>query len=427
MPHTNQIKGLQPSRRTPGATYHWKPSPRERRHGWTNLRLGEDWDHAVASAIAHNRSVEQWFVANAAGVAPSKPPKILRWRDLVADYKASDAYSGLKPKSKREYDSRLRILDHWALDGALRLCDLDRPMIIDFRNTLARDPRKPRTAAILRVLSIVVGHGVNRGWLPLGLAARMNIPTPARRRHRILAEQLPWLLDNADGLGLAHVRLGCVLGFYTTQREGDLLATTAFRFREVDDISNEARRALAGPDGRVLGLFLEQEKTDALVGIPLVPHAREAVEAAIEKSRAAGSTLSQLLVKNGRACHQKTFQRDFARVRDRAVSAARKAAERARACGEPHHVVTKWEAAHAALAGLQFRDLRRSGMCWLRELRVPVAMIASISGHSIDETQKILDTYMPRDTRSAAEGMAIAVTRQAARDLADAAELEAAL
>jgi integrase len=77
--------------------------------------------------------------------------------------------------------------------------------------------------------------------------------------------------------------------------------------------------------------------------------------------------------------------------------------------------------------GLQFRDLRRSGMCWLRELRVPVAMIASISGHSIDETQKILDTYMPRDTRSAAEGMAIAVTRQAARDLADAAELEAAL
>jgi hypothetical protein len=64
-------------------------------------------------------------------------------------------------------------------------------------------------------------------------------------------------------------------------------------------------------------------------------------------------------------------------------------------------------------------------MCWLRELRVPIPMIASISGHSIKETTDILDTYMPRDTRSAAEGMAIAVTRQAARDAADAAELEA--
>jgi hypothetical protein len=249
MPHTNQIKGLQPSRRTPGATYHWKPSPRLRRLGWTNLRLGEDWDtplpprsrttgrRAMARRQRRRRRSEQ---------AAEDPPLARSRRRLQGERRLGR----LKPKSKREYDSRLRILDHWALDGALRLCDLDRPMIIDFRNTLARDPRKPRTAAILRVLSIVVGHGVNRGWLPLGLAARMNIPTPAKRRHRILAEQLPWLLDAADALGLAHVRLGCVLGFFTMQREGDLLATTAFRFREVDDISGEARRALAGPTAR---------------------------------------------------------------------------------------------------------------------------------------------------------------------------------
>jgi hypothetical protein len=425
MPRTNQIPYLAPSRRTPGATYHWKPSPRLRRLGWTNLRLGEDWDAACLRAMSHNKDVEQWLAANAAGVAPNKPPKILRWRDLVADYKASDAWADLKPRSKREYDSRLRILDHWALGGMLRLSDLDRPMIIGFRNTLARDPRRPRTAAILRVLSIVVGHGVNRGWLALGLAARMNIPTPAKRRHRIVVDQLPWLLDAADALGLPHVRLGCVLGFFTMQREGDLLATTAFRFREVDDISGEARRALAGADGKVLGLFLEQEKTEELVGVPLIPRARDAVEAAIAASRAAGSTLTQLLVKNGRPCHQKTFQRDFARVRAHALGAAQGALQRQTAAGAGERTLRDLEALCAALTGLQFRDLRRSGMCWLRELRVPVAMIASISGHSIDETQKILDTYMPRDTRSAAEGMAIAVTRQAARDLADAAELEA--
>lgn len=426
MPRTNQIPFLTPSRRTPGATYHWKPSPRLRRLGWQNLKLGTEWSAATSAAIAQNDVLDRWLAEHAAGAAPRKPPKILRWRDLVDAYRSSDAFLGLKPKSRREYDSRIRTLDHWALDGQLRLVDLDRPLIVDLRDTLVKDPRKHRTAAILRVLSVLCGHGTNKGWLPLGLASSIDIPNPPRRRHRLTVEQLPWLLDAADRLGLPHMRLGCVLGFFTMQREGDLLATTSFRFREVDDISSEAQRALAGPDGRVLGLFLEQQKTGAAVGVPLVPRARVEVEAAIAASRAAGTNYAQLVVKSGRPCHEKTFQRDFGRVRDAAAAAAWAALERARAAAADDRSIRQLEALHAALVGLQFRDLRRSGMCWLRELRVPVPMIASISGHSIKETTDILDTYMPRDTRSAAEGMAIAVLAQAERDSADAKELEQA-
>jgi hypothetical protein len=435
MPRTNQVPYLTPSRRTPGATYHWKPSPRLRRLGWQNLRLGTDWNAAVPAAIAQNDTLDRWLAANASAEAPRAPPRIVRWRDLDASYRASDAWAQLKPRSKREYASHMRTLDQWALDGQLRLCDLDRPMIVDLRDRLVADPRKHRTAAMLRVLCILVAHGVNKGWLPLGLASRIGIPTPPKRKHRLLISHLPWLLEAADALALPHIRLGAVLGFFTMQREGDLLATTEFRFRAIggDDISGEARRALAGPDGRVLGLFLTQEKTDAPVGIPLLPRARAGVEAAIAASRAAGSTLTHLIVKSARPCHQKTFQRDFARVRAFAAAAARTALSAHLAAREAANDLTAWldrrdalEALVAALVGCQFRDLRRSGMCWLRELGVPVAMIASISGHSIEETQKILDTYMPRDTRSAAEGMALALTRQAARDAADAAELEEA-
>jgi hypothetical protein len=350
MPRTNQIPFLSPSRRSPGATYHWKPSPRLRRLGWTNLRLGEDWDAACVGAMAHNTEVERWLAANQ-GLDPAKrkSPRILRWRDIVADYRASDRYRNLKPRSKREYDSRIRTLDHWALDGQLRLCDLDRPMIVELRDTLVRDPRKPRTAALLRVLCVLVKYGADKGWLPLGLAATINIPTPARRRHRITIEQLPWLLDAAETLQMPHIRLGVVLGFFTMQREGDLLATTSFRFREVDDLSSDARRALAGPDGRVLGLFLEQLKTGASVGIPLVPRARDEVEVAIAKSRAAGSNHAQLIVKSARPCHEKTFQRDFARVRDRAAAAAWDALQRARAAGADDRTI---------------RQLRRSTRPW---------------------------------------------------------------
>lgn len=424
MPKTNQIQYLSPSRPTPGATYHWKPSPKLRKLGWTNQRLGTVWPAARDRAIQINDELEKWLAANQAGTAPRKPPKILRWRDLEDAYKAHDRYLNLKRSSKDEYDSRMRWLKTWALDGELRLADLDRPMIVNLRDTVVAHCSPYKASAILRVLGVLCMFGYDNSWLPLGLATELNIPTPPKRRHRVLIEHLPWLADAAADH--PHIALGVVLGFYTMQREADLLATTAFRFRPVHDISSEARRVLAGPDGKVLGLHLEQGKTSAQVGIPLVPRARTEVEAALAAIRTGGKTVTHLIVKSDRRCHEKTFQRDFRRVVNKAADAARSALEQAQADGAGIDALDTLERAVEALTGLQFRDLRRSGMCWLRELTVPIPMIASISGHSIDETTKILDTYLPRDTRSAAEGMAIAVSRQAERDAADQAEKEQA-
>jgi hypothetical protein len=48
------------------------------------------------------------------------------------------------------------------------------------------------------------------------------------------------------------------------------------------------------------------------------------------------------------------------------------------------------------IVGLQRRDLRRSGMVELALCGVPEAQIASLSGHQIATTTRILDTYIPR-------------------------------
>jgi hypothetical protein len=45
---------------------------------------------------------------------------------------------------------------------------------------------------------------------------------------------------------------------------------------------------------------------------------------------------------------------------------------------------------------LLHRDLRRTGMLELALCGVPEAQIASLSGHSIEQTRRILDTYLPR-------------------------------
>jgi integrase len=57
----------------------------------------------------------------------------------------------------------------------------------------------------------------------------------------------------------------------------------------------------------------------------------------------------------------------------------------------------------------QARDLRRTAMLRMAEAGATVPQIASVSGHSIEATTRILETYLPRNRDLAA----IAITRLA--------------
>lgn len=392
MPKTNQIQFLTPSQRTPGATYHWKPSPRLRKLGWTNLMLGSDWAMAVQRAIARNTDVEAWLAANAAAPTRAKPPRILRWRDLVASYKADPAFLDLKPKSRAGYASWLNTLSTWAMDGELRLVDLDRAMIIDLRNTLVRDPRKHRTAALLRILRVLCNFAASQGWMPHGLAAEVDIPDAASRKTVIAPADVERLALRAEAMREPVIGLAIRLGFWTFQREGDLLALTRDSWRPVTDLSAFARSVLVGQDGKVMGFRLQQSKTGAWAHVPPPPPLRRAVEAQFARlprfigpQGAESEARQHLLARDGEgsAWPDTAFQRAFRRIAD---------------VEGMHHV--------------QFRDLRRSGMVMFGELGIEIQFITAISGHAVLGHKKtILDTYMPGNSRFAAEGVAIAWTR----------------
>ena len=53
----------------------------------------------------------------------------------------------------------------------------------------------------------------------------------------------------------------------------------------------------------------------------------------------------------------------------------------------------------AADIDAQARDLRRTAMVNMALAGATVPMIASVSGHSIDATTRILETYLPRNTK----------------------------
>jgi hypothetical protein len=69
----------------------------------------------------------------------------------------------------------------------------------------------------------------------------------------------------------------------------------------------------------------------------------------------------------------------------------------------------------AELEQLQFRDFRRTAVVFLGELGIADHLIAAITGHSLDETKKILETYMPRTTGMAARAIALSQARAPAR------------
>lgn len=393
MPKTNQIRYLAPSRQTLGATYHWKPSPKLRKLGWKNLCLGTEWPRAVQGAIERNEEVRLWLLDNEK-TEPGRraPARVLRWSDLLDTYKSDPKFLELRASSRKEYDLNLRALTTWALDGQLRLEDLDRNMIVQLRDALVKDPRKHRTASLLRCLRVVVNFGVGRGCFPRGLADDLDIPTAPSRKVIIAPADVERLAARADAEGQSAIALAIRLGFWTLQREGDLLSLTRFHWRVMQNMEVGVRKVLAGADGKVMGLRLQQSKTEAWVHIPPPPPLRAMVEAqfaalaAANGPHSASATSAPHLIAHdasGAPWDQKKFQRVFRSI-----------------CN---------------LEGLdvQFRDLRRSGMISYAKLSVPLPMITAISGHAVLGNRKtILDTYMPsEDGRLAAEGVALAWPR----------------
>lgn len=421
-------------------TWYWTPSPKLRKLGYKRELLGDDFADACVRAIEINQGV-------AAGTTPATLSLTARraapitFGELVTHFRESEEWSAFKPSTQRQYSSSLGILSVWAYDGRTAVRSIDSDMVLDLRDKLVRDGRKHRTSTLLTVLRIVLAYAKRQRFIKTNPASEdLRIPEPPKRTARIIRDDMAWLEAAADELGYHHVRLAVTLGFYTMQREADLLDTTRFRLAPIRDISKEAQRVLAGSDGRVVGLTLIQNKTNVPVAIPLVPLARTAVETVLNGRRAEGATGTYLITDPRdeaglNRCSDWRLQRDYREVKGRAV---RRAAQDARAWNQVAVAAMvqqdygkaerAFDKAHELLEAARrlrkslYRDLRRSGMCWMRDLGVSVPMIASISGHSIEHTQKILDTYLPRDTRAAAEGMALAVSRQAERDAEDEAD-----
>ena len=407
--------------------FKWEPGPTLRDKGWQPVDLGSDMLAAIAKAEEWNQKLDAWR----AGATTNVPKKVetgdyryATWSDLDRRFNGPEGLEGVsyktnKPysaKTKAVYRSSMKFLLAWANNGTMKLRHITPEAVTELRNQLVAGATPHTAAGILRVLSVMTGWAEYRGLIERGKdpAKKLNIPEPQSRVKRIQPEVVEAIAAAAIKEGYPSAATAVKLGFYLVQRPGDLRSLTEFNWRKAMDIAPHDRAVLAGADGEVWSVRLKQQKTGAWVDLAVTNSLRIDIEAAIAANRANAPEGSNLPVPilvdhtTGQPWHQRNFQK-YIRL---AINAALAAAQEA----DDEFLVEQ-------LTGLQFRDLRRSGMCWMRDLGVPVPLIAARSGHSIQETQKILDTYMPADSRGSAAAIAMATTRAA--ELAQQKEAEA--
>lgn len=409
-----RIPGLVAKTNKAGVTsYYWQPSKTLREAKWEPIALGKDEGEAIAAARARNQDVERWKAGGQAAlsIAPRQLQGTLaywigRYRKEWVEGTRPDGRRLIAASTAETYKAPLARLEAWA--GKHPIAYITRARVRVLRDkllaTMGEYPAHTTLKLGRQVFKFIADHdGIGREanpFLEFGLSA------PAPRDVIWSAPAREAIVAAAIGAGHQGIALAAQLGFAIGQREQDILSLAHSQFVAIPEhkMQPEDYRALAAlaDDKTPRGIRVRQHKTKAWIEVPVVGEVRRAIEASIERGRARDQ-LAIILDDSrertyGDSNGQTRFQRDFADVREAAAVAAGKGGD---------------EELAAEIRTLQFRDLRRTCVVYLGELGLDVHLIAAITGHDLDETMRILKTYMPRTTGRAARAIALATAREA--------------
>ena len=287
---------------------------------------------------------------NSAADARPLPAKLPRDSigGVIQRYRNSDGFQALAAGTVKYYTRYLRDIE--ALGPGLPFASFTRQAVVDFIETYSKAHQRRQAAAVLKNLfQLARYYGVIDTDAAAGLRLRTSKP-----RDRIWSDDEieRWL---TAATAAPHMVTAFLLLQFTAQRPTDVLH-------------------MAWPHYSGAVIRLRQQKTGALLDVPVHPVLRTHLDALSRH----GPSLT-IVTYRGRPVPYASFNDRFRRI------------------------------ATAAGIDAQARDLRRTAMLRMAEAGATVPQIASVSGHSIEATQRILETYLPRN-RDLAE---IAIARLA--------------
>lgn len=243
--------------------------------------------------------------------------------------------------------------------GNLPVKRMTRPFVFEYRDRIEREHGLRTSGYRTVVLRLLLNQAINYGFRTDNPASKPELRRN-RPRHQVWSAE-----DEAKFFGACQaadgrparplIRLAYLLAVYTVQRQTDIL-----RFGRADY------------DG--MRIALTQSKGGKRVWVPCHERLREALDARLADMQPDQSAFLTTLSGT-------PMDEDYLRHEWRKVTLA------------------------AGLDGLHFRDLRRTGMVRLAEAEADAIGISAISGHSIEQTTRILETYIPRNAQMAAGAM----------------------
>lgn len=379
MPKRNQIPRLFSGRPNAKGVVHWywKPEKRLRLLGHRNKPLGSDQAAAAAEALRLNEALEE---QSPAPTAPG-PAKMVRFAELVERYLRSEQFAKLASSTKSDYRMRLKELTEWALDGELAIEAIDKRMVKDLkREGLAINAdgevtgKVPALASRMRVLRLLLQWAVDEEeCLEHNPAVGVQIPKVEPRRVQVDWPTVLGASLKADESGCPYTGPLLRFGFWLVQRRADLLSLTKFNYREIPNVDERDRAVLGDSKGIVWGFYVSQSKTDMPVACPVPPFLHDEIAKRFEKS-------SQLFPSELTA-NKPVSTRTIEKVVRKTMN-------------------------EVGLKDMQVRDLRRSGMSWMNAMGASEPDIRAVSGHSVPGEQRMMEVYMPRDTRMSCRAVA---------------------
>lgn len=420
-------------------SWYWQPSATLRAKGWQPRPLGTGGAlDAIPDAVAELARKLNVEVDGAAALRPAGLRRIQRPLTLdqaIARWRDAGFPSVKQPGSKvaeataRQYRSKCRALEAWGKGVALSSITPQRVAALRdalMQPVMSGPPEGPRVGRVrhhaahetLRVGRTLFSwleqqRLVQRGSNPF---ADFALAAPGPRAAIWWQPHRDAILAAAAADSTA-MELAIDLAFSIGQREGDLLKLQIGQYSEIPHYKMdpdvweqlaEATDAFADNGIRrrcVAGIRIRQGKGQVWIEVPVVGATRRRVEAQVAAAKKAGVT--SLLFDQGSGlpwtqpsleAGQRRFIRRFGDVRAAAIAAAAAAGNAELA---------------AELERLQYRDFRRTAVVHQGELGIADQLIAAITGHSLDDTKRILETYMPRTTGMAARAIALSQARGA--------------
>ncbi len=362
----------------------WEPEQKVRKLGFATVELDADTPvKAAREARKLNAAVDQ---ARITGQAPVSRRGLICIEDAATDYQKSLRFTRLATTTQNGYRSFLKtIIAKW---GAEPVRDFTKPMADLWYETLYREKGPAAALALIRMLSVLMGHAERRGWRPEGSnpCTELGVTIPKGRARSAEWREYDALQAAAVRVGLHSIGLAVALSMLAGQRQTDVI--TALRG---DFGPRMVRFPGATKSVQVWIWTLTRSKTGASGTIMLHQELAPMVKAVLDQPGEADGTLILDEI-SGEAYNLDTFQHRWAKVRAAAIAGGTQADG------------TIWQPCRS-LASLQFRDLRRSFAVHSRRGGASVNDAGDALGNSAAVNFRIKGTYMPPEFFTAARAV----------------------